>query len=123
MAVIGSEEVEAARPNLGIDAADIVRAFQHLAQHRICDRVARTVRHGRDERGDGRQRRGLALAPADLAAGGDADDAGVLAAVTDVLDLGHRQVEDVDLLDPPSGHGLLRRQAAWRTATGGFKGC
>ena len=100
----------------------LVTSLERLADDRGHHRVARAVRHRRDEAGDGGKRRGLALAPADLAAGGHADDAGVLAAVADILDDGHREIEEVDRVDGRPCHGLrflrMVRPGASRGAQG-----
>ena len=70
-----------------------------LAEHRGADRPAGAVRHRADEGGDRDERRGLAFAPADMAAGGDAHEQRVLAAVGLGRDLRHGQIEEVDRFD------------------------
>ena len=74
------------------------------AQHRGADRPADAVRHRADEGRDGRQRRGLAFAPADMPAGRDAHEQRILAAVGLGRDLRHRQIEEIDRFD---FHGVL----------------
>ena len=78
-----------------------------LPQHRSRHRLAGGVRHRAVPGGDGHQRRGLALAPADQSAGTDAHQQGVLAAVADITDLGHREVEEINGFDFHREYSLL----------------
>src|SRR6056297_1635529 len=61
------------------------------------------MRHRADQRPDRGQRRGIALAPANLAAGGDPDQRCVLAVIGNVEDFRCAQIKDVDGID--LGHG------------------
>ena len=53
----------------GGDARDVGGIVDRAVQHRSANRPAGAVRHRAYEGGDGHERRGLALAPADMAAG------------------------------------------------------
>ena len=99
----GLEEVHAFHLDGGTHGGDVGGAVDLAAQHHVTHRLAGAMRHGCYEGGDGDERRGLALAPALVAISADADDERVLAAVADVLDLGHGEIEDVDGIDAHDG--------------------
>jgi hypothetical protein len=101
------QQVHAVPGDLGADAGDIVGMVDRLAEHRVAHRAAGAVRHGRYKGGDGDERRGLALAPADMTAGLDADEQRVLAAVALVGDDRHGDVEEVDALDLHGASGSM----------------
>ncbi len=81
------------------DAADVVGAFDGFTEYGGANRAADAVRHWADKGGDGGQRGRLAFAPADVAAGSDADQQRVLAAVRFRRDLRHGQVKQIDGFD------------------------
>ena len=97
--VIGLQQVEALRAHEIADVADVRGVAKPLAEHRRCDRLARAVRHRADERRDRGEGSRLALAVALEPAGADAHEQRVLAAVADVEDLRHREVEQLDRLN------------------------
>ena len=96
------QQIEAVGADEIADAVDVGDVVERLPEHRVAHRLAGAVRHGADEAGDGDQRRGLALAPADVRPGLQPDQQQILAAVADVEHLRHRQVVEIDRLDPHS---------------------
>ena len=101
---VGSlQQVHAVHFDRGTHGCNVGRAVDLLAQHHIAHRLARAMRHGRHEGRDRDQRRGLALAPAFNAIGHHADHQRILAAVANVLHLGHGEIEEVDGFDAHDG--------------------
>ena len=96
------QDILAVGANEIADAVDIGHVVEGLPEHRVTHRFAGAVRHGADEAGDGDQRRGLTFAPADVRPRLQPDQQQVLAAVADVEHLRHRQVVEIDRLDPHS---------------------
>ena len=82
-----------------VDAADVVRVVELLPQHGRAHGFAGAVRHRAIPTGNGNQRRGLALAPADVTVRLDAHQQRILAAVTNVADLGEREIEKIHRTD------------------------
>src|SRR5215469_18194740 len=93
------QEIEAVATHETRDAGNVGSPVERLPQHRVEHRLASAMRARTNRRRDRDERRGLALAPADMAAGGDADEQRILAAVALERDLGHREIEEVDGID------------------------
>jgi hypothetical protein len=112
--VVGLQEVEAVAADEGRDLPDIGGGIDPLPEYRRAHRLAGRMRHRAAPGRDRRQRRGLAFAPADEArVGGHADQERILAAVADVADNRHGEIEKVDRLDfhalMLSGRVIVRR--------------
>ena len=99
----GLQQVHAFHLDGGAHGGDVGGRVDALAEDDVAHRLAGAMRHGRHEGGNGDQRRGLAFAPAFMTIGHDAHDEGILAAVADVLDLGHGEIEEVDGVDAHDG--------------------
>lgn len=88
--MVGLQQIEVVDADLVAGALDVGYAVQFLAGPGIAHRFASEMRTRTHPRGDRRQRRGIALAPALEAAGEHVHQQGVLAAVADVQYIGHR---------------------------------
>ncbi len=97
--MVGLQQIEAVARDEAADARDVADAVERLAEHGIENRQAGTVRARADRRGDRDERRGLALTPADMAAGCHADEQRILTAVALEGDFGHREIKEIDGFD------------------------
>ena len=89
---------------------------ERLPEHRVADRPADAVRHRADEGGDGRQRRRLALAPADMAAAATRTSSASWLPSASVVTTRHGEVEEVDGFDLHGGVTFLQVSAAVRVS-------
>src|SRR5215472_8426113 len=102
--VVGLEEVKAVAADKPRDPRDVCDVVKRLPKDGIEHRLASAVRAWANRRSDGGKGRRLAFAPADMTAAGDTHQKRVLAAVALQGDLGHRQIEEVDRVDPHRAH-------------------
>src|SRR5579871_1267960 len=98
---------------------DVLRPVDPLAENRSGYRAAGAVGHRTDEGGDRGQRGGLAFSPADMAAGGDANHQGILAAVAGRGHHGHGEIEEIYAVDFHRFAFLLgKRNGCWSWSRG-----
>lgn len=90
------EQVKAVGLDLAADAQDVGGRIHGLPFQLRTDGFAGRVRHGGHIGRDGDQRRGFAFPPSFQAPRADADKKGILAAVTDVTNMGQGKIKEIN---------------------------